>query len=64
MTDILIFSPLYIYGGNTSVVHNSSRPESVLKKKSKSVCHHAVHESFAMGESLAGQYLTKKMLQI
>ena len=37
-----------------SVWHNTSRPESVLRKKSNSVCYHAVHESVAVGESLFG----------
>ena len=36
------------------VVHNTSRQESVLRKKSNSVCYHAVHESVAMGESPVG----------
>ena len=52
MMDIPISGPLYIYGGNMSVLHNTSRSESVLRKKSKSVCYHAVFESVAMGESL------------
>ena len=33
MMGILISDPLYIYGKNKSVVHNTSRPESVLRKK-------------------------------
>jgi hypothetical protein len=37
-----------------SVVHNTQRPESVLKKKSNSICYHEVLESDAMGESLIG----------
>ena len=35
-----------------SVIHNSQRPESTLKKKSNSICYHAVRESVAMKESL------------
>ena len=42
----------YICGDNMPVVHNTSRSESVLRKKSNSVCYHAVCESVAMGESL------------
>ena len=38
MMGIPISGPLYIYGDN------SSQPGSVLRKKSKSVCYHAVHE--------------------
>jgi histone deacetylase 1/2 len=41
-----------VYGDNMSVVTNSSKPESTLKKKSNSVCYHAVRESVAMGETL------------
>jgi hypothetical protein len=36
------------------VVHNTQRPESVLKKKSNAICYHAVQESDAMGESIIG----------
>ena len=60
MMDIPISSPPYIYGDNISVVHNTSRPESVLRKKSNSVCDHAVHESVEMGESLVGQISSKE----
>ena len=35
---------------NMSVIHNTQRPESMLKKKSNSICYHAVRESVAMGE--------------
>ena len=44
--------PTYIYGDNMSVIHNTQRPESTLKKKSNSICYHCVRESVAMGESL------------
>ena len=43
-----------------SVIHNSSKPESVLRKKSNSVCYHAVRESVAMGESLVGHIPSKE----
>jgi hypothetical protein len=36
------------------VVHNTQRPESVLKKKSNVICYHAVRESAAMGYSIIG----------
>ena len=57
---IPISSPSYIYGENMSVVHNTSRPESVLRKKSNSVCYDAVLESVAMGESLVGHIPNKE----
>ena len=35
-----------------SVIHNTQRPESVLKKKSIAICYHFMRESVAMGECL------------
>ena len=52
MMGISMSGPSFIYADNISVIHSSSRPESVLRKKSNSVCYHAVHESVAMHESL------------
>ena len=52
MMGLPISGPFYIYGDNMSVIHNSSRPGSVLRKKSNSICFHAAHESVATGESL------------
>ena len=49
-----ISGPSYIYDDNMSVIHNSSRPESVVRKKRSSVCYHAVHESVTM-EKVLGQ---------
>ena len=46
----------YIYGDNMSVEHNTSKPESVLRKKSNSVCYHAVHESVAIGIVFSMKY--------
>ena len=43
-----------------SVVHNASRPESVLRMKSNLFCYHAVSESVAMGESLVGHIPSKE----
>ena len=55
MMGVLIPDPSYVYGDNMSVIHNTQRPESTLKKKSNSVCYHAVRESVAMGETLVGK---------
>ena len=60
MMPIPISGPLYIYGDNMSAVHSTSRPESLLRKKSNSVCYHALHESVAMGESLVGHIPSKE----
>jgi hypothetical protein len=54
MMGVTLSGPTYIYGDNMSVVHNTQRPESVLKKKSNSSCYHTVRESAAMGESIIG----------
>ena len=48
----------FIYGDNMSVIHNTQRPESMLRKKSNSICYHAVRESVAMGESLTAHVST------
>ena len=50
--------PSFIYGDNMSVIHNTQRPESTLKKKSNSVCYHAVREAVAMDECLTGHVST------
>jgi hypothetical protein len=54
MMGVAIDSPTYVYGDNMSVVHNTQRPESVLKKKSNAICYQEVQESAAMGESIIG----------
>ena len=58
MMGVRISGPTYIYGDNMSVIHNIQRPESTLRKKSNSICYHAVRESVAMGESLTGHIPT------
>jgi hypothetical protein len=54
MMGVTLSGPTYVYGYNMSVVHNTQRPESVLKKKSNSICYHEVRESAAIGESIIG----------
>ncbi len=49
---IPLTGPSFIYADNKSQVINLTIPESTLKKKSNSICYHAVQESVAMGESL------------
>ena len=44
MRGIPISRPSYIYEDNMPVVHNTSKQESVLRKKSNSVCYNAAHE--------------------
>jgi hypothetical protein len=45
-----------------SVVANVSRLESTLRKKSNSICYHAVREAVAMGKALVAHIPTKKNL--
>ena len=43
-----------------SVIHNKSKPESVLKKKSNSICYYFVREAIAMCECLTCHISTHK----
>ena len=52
MMGVNIDGPTYVYGDNMSVIHNNSKPESVLKKKSNSICYNFVREAVAMRECL------------
>ena len=52
MMGVKICGPSYVYGDNMSVINNTSKPESVLKKKSNSICYHFVREAVAMKEAL------------
>jgi hypothetical protein len=54
MIGVALSGPTFVYGDNMSVSHNTQRPESVLKKKSNSICYHAVRGYAAMGESIIG----------
>ena len=54
MMGIPISGASYIHGGNMSFIHNTSRPESTLKKKCNAIAYHVIHESVAMGETSTG----------
>jgi len=62
MAGIGISGPSYIYGNNMSVIHNTQRPEPMLKKKSNSICYHTIRESVVMGESLMGHIGTNEII--
>ena len=53
MMGIPVSGSSYFYGDNMSVINNAQKPESVLRKKSNSICYHAVRKAVAMGELLA-----------
>ena len=52
MMGVAVDGPTYIYGDNMSVINNTSKPESVLWKKSNSICYHFIREAIAMKECL------------
>jgi Reverse transcriptase (RNA-dependent DNA polymerase) len=58
MMGVPIDGPSYVFGDNMSVIHNTQRPESMLKKKSNSICYHAIREAVAMGEILTAHVST------
>ena len=58
MMGIPMDGPSYLYGDDMSVLHNTRKPESTLKKKSNSIAYHLVRESEAMGETLTGYVRT------
>ena len=43
-----------VCGDDMSVIHNTSKPESTLKKKCYAIAYHAINESAAMEETLTG----------
>ena len=58
MMGVQISGPTYVYGGNMLFIHNTQRPDSTLRKKSNSMCYHAMLEPVAMVESLTGHIPT------
>ena len=58
MMGIPLNTPTYVYGDNMSVIHNTSKPESTLKKKANSVCYHYIRECIAAGEALTAHIAT------
>ena len=60
MMDISKAGSSYVYGDNMLVTHNTSKPESTLKKKCNAIAYHAIHEHVAMGESLTEHVWSEK----
>jgi hypothetical protein len=52
MMGVTLSGPIFVYGENMYVLHNTQRPDSVLKKKSNSICYHGEHKYTTMGESI------------
>ena len=59
MMGVPLNGPTYVYGDNMSVIYNTSRPESTLKKKSNSICYDAVRETGASGKFLTTHCKTR-----
>jgi hypothetical protein len=60
MMGIPIEGPACVCGDNMLAIHNTQRPESMLKKKSNSVRHHHCREPVAMNECMTGHVPTKQ----
>jgi len=60
MMGVPLTGPSFVYGDNMSVIHNTQRPDSTLKKKSNQICYHFVRESQAMGETRTGHVDTNE----
>ena len=58
MMGVPIDGPTYVYGDNMSVLHNTTNPESTLKKFN-SIAYHLVRESVAMDEMRTAYVETK-----
>jgi hypothetical protein len=54
MMGVPIDGPTYTFVDNMSVVHNTTTPESTLKKKSNAIAYHFVRESVCMKEMIIG----------
>ena len=54
MMGVLIVGPTYTYGDKMSIIYNTQRPKSTLKKNLNSIGCHVVVEAVAMGVLLRG----------
>ena len=60
MMGVELSGPSFVYGDNMSVIKNTQRPESTLRKKSNSICYHFCREAAATGEILTGHVATEE----
>ena len=54
MMGIPIVAPMYMYGDNMSMIRNTQRLVSTLKKKLKSICYLVIREAIVIEEILTG----------
>ena len=52
MMGVPVVVPSYIYGDNMSVIRNTQRTDTTLKKNRIYIFYHDVHEYVTMGETL------------
>ena len=52
MMGVGVDGPTYVYSDNMSVIHNTSTPESALKKNSNSICYYFIRKAVTMKECL------------
>ena len=57
---VKIDGPTYVYGDNMSVIHNTSKPESLLKNNSNYICYHFVREAVSMRGCLTTHVTTAR----
>jgi hypothetical protein len=62
MMGIPMEDPIYCFGDYMSVIHNTQKPEFMLKTKSNSICYHLCRESVAMGETLTAHIRSEENL--
>ena len=53
VSGIPVDGPVFIYGDNQSVLANTTRPESTIKKKSQSITYHFLREGCVMTKPLS-----------
>ena len=52
MMGVPLTGSTHVYGDYMSIIYNTLRPESTLKKKSNSICYHAVREAITSDKLL------------
>ena len=50
MFGIPVGEPVFIFGDNQSVLCNTTKPESMIKKKAHAILYHFIHEGCARNE--------------
>jgi len=62
MMGVPIDGPTSVFNDNQSVVHNTTKPESTLKKKHNAIAYHRVREAVASGTIIVAKVDSKEIL--